>query len=167
MEVSLPDAFPYEEAEIDAVRPMSYWKSLGVARADGTPLPNWSGNAIVVVPAGHRGPAFLGTQNFDVIRKYNNSVKYVLSVGHLGDRIVGGPPIRGTWPVHEQPLSLAEREEVQTLLLARGYDVGKVDGVLGLKSRKAARAFQRELGWPQDGFINKALLEELRRRKSV
>jgi len=56
---------------------------------------------------------------------------------------------------------------VQTLLQARGYEVGKVDGVLGLKSRKAARGFQKELGWPQDGFINKALLEELRRRKNA
>ena len=80
---------------------------------------------------------------------------------------LGGRRIIGTWPVQEQPLSLEEREEVQTLLLARGYEVGSVDGVLGLKSRKAARGFQKELGWPQDGFINKALLEELRRRKSV
>ncbi|HJT13299.1 MAG TPA: peptidoglycan-binding domain-containing protein, partial [Dongiaceae bacterium] len=62
---------------------------------------------------------------------------------------------------------LDERKEVQTLLLARGYEVGSVDGVLGLKSRKAARGFQKDLGWPQDGFINKALLEELRRRKNV
>ena len=54
---------------------------------------------------------------------------------------------------------------MQTLLAARGLDVGKVDGVLGLKSRKAARQFQKDIGWPQDGFINKALLEELRKRK--
>jgi peptidoglycan hydrolase-like protein with peptidoglycan-binding domain len=53
------------------------------------------------------------------------------------------------------------------LLQARGYEIGKIDGVLGLKSRKAARSFQKELGWPQDGFINKALLDELRRRKSA
>jgi hypothetical protein len=39
--------------------------------------------------------------------------------------------------------------------------------VLGLKTRKAARIFQKEIGWPQDGFINKALLYELRRRKSA
>ena len=99
--------------------------------------------------------------------KYNYSTSYALAVAYLGERILGGRRIRGSWPVHEQPLNLAEREEVQSLLLARGYDVGKVDGVLGLRSRKAARAFQKELGWPQDGFINKALLEELRRRKNV
>ena len=102
-----------------------------------------------------------------MILKYNYSTSYALSVAYLGDRILGGRRIIAKWPVQEQPLSLEEREEVQTLLQARGYDMGKVDGVLGLKSRKAARGFQKELGWPQDGFINKALLEELRRRKNV
>jgi membrane-bound lytic murein transglycosylase B len=167
MEVKLPGKFPFEQAEIDIHYPISHWKSLGVTRTDGSALPDWPGNTMVFVPAGHTGPAFLASENFDVIRKYNNSIKYVLSVGYLGDRVLGGRRIIGKWPVQEQSLSLDEREEVQTLLAARGYDVGKVDGVLGLKSRKAARGFQKELGWPQDGFINKALLEELRRRKSV
>lgn len=167
IEVKLPAKFPFEQTEIDIHYPISHWKSLGVTRTDGSALPEWSGNTMVFVPAGNTGPAFLASENFDVIRKYNNSIKYVLSVGYLGDRVLGGRRIIGKWPVQEQPLSLEEREEVQTLLLARGYDVGKVDGVLGLKSRKAARGFQKELGWPQDGFITKALLEELRRRKSV
>ncbi|HWA47169.1 MAG TPA: peptidoglycan-binding protein, partial [Dongiaceae bacterium] len=107
------------------------------------------------------------TQNFKVILKYNYSTSYALSVAHLGDRILGGQRFAGKWPVAEQPLSLEEREELQTLLNARGLDVGTVDGVLGLKTRKAARIFQKEIGWPQDGFVNKALLNELRRRKSA
>jgi peptidoglycan hydrolase-like protein with peptidoglycan-binding domain len=78
--------------------------------------------------------------------------------------VLGGTGIKGTWPVDEPLLSLDEREELQNLLVARGYDVGNVDGVLGLKSRKAARQFQKIIGWPQDGFLNKALLEELRKR---
>jgi membrane-bound lytic murein transglycosylase B len=56
---------------------------------------------------------------------------------------------------------------LQTRLAARGYDIGKVDGILGLKTRKAARRFQASLGWPQDGFLNEALLEALRRQPSV
>jgi membrane-bound lytic murein transglycosylase B len=102
-----------------------------------------------------------------VILKYNYSTSYALSVAHLGDRILGGKRYAGTWPVAEQPLSLEEREEVQALLNARGLDAGKVDGVLGLKTRKAARGFQKEIGWPQDGFINKALLDELRKRRAA
>lgn len=166
-EVKLPATFPYGEAELDLAQPIAHWQRLGVTRMDGSALPNLPGGTSVLMLAGHAGPAFLITENFKVILKYNYSTSYALSVAYLGERILGGRRIIGTWPVHEQPLSLAEREEVQTLLLARGYDVGKVDGVLGLRSRKAARAFQKELGWPQDGFISKALLEELRRRKNV
>ncbi len=167
LEVKLPEKFPYGEAELDLVRPVGHWKKLGVTRMDGSALPDLPGGTSILVLAGHRGPAFLITENFKVILKYNYSTSYALSVAYLGDRILGGRPIIGAWPVQEQPLSLDEREEVQTLLQARGYEVGKVDGVLGLKSRKAARGFQKELGWAQDGFINKALLEELRRRKNV
>jgi len=167
MEVKLPARFPLQQAEIDIHYPVGHWQALGVTRTDGSALPGWPGNTMIFVPAGHTGPAFLASENFDVIRKYNNSVKYVLSVGYLGDRILGGRRIVGKWPVQEQPLSLEEREEVQTLLQARGFEIGTIDGVLGLKSRKAARGFQKELGWPQDGFINKALLDELRKRKNA
>lgn len=167
MEVKLPAAFPYQEAELDLVKPMDHWTKLGVTRTDGSALPKLPGSISILVLAGHRGPAFLITENFKVILKYNYSTSYALSVAHLGERILGGRPFVGAWPVEEQPLSLAEREEVQTLLKARGYEIGSVDGVLGLKSRKAARQFQKELGWPQDGFVNRALLNELRRRAST
>ena len=167
MEVKLPAGFPYGEAELDLGQPIDHWKKLGVTRMDGSALPKLPGDTSILVLAGHRGPAFLVTENFKVILKYNYSTSYALAVAHLGDRILGGKPFIGTWPVNEPLLTLAEREEVQTLLKARGYEIGNVDGVLGLKSRKAARQFQKELGWPEDGFINKRLLDELRRRKSA
>lgn len=166
-EVKLPARFPYGEAELDQRHPISHWRKLGVKTADGAALPDLPGNTSILVLAGHRGPAFLITENFQVILKYNYSTSYALSVAHLGDRILGGKRFAGTWPVAEQPLSLEEREEVQALLNARGLDAGKVDGVLGLKTRKAARGFQKEIGWPQDGFINKALLDELRKRRAA
>jgi membrane-bound lytic murein transglycosylase B len=167
LEVKLPAKFPYGEAELDLVKPISHWKKLGVTRMDGSALPDLAGDTSILVLAGHTGPAFLITENFKVILKYNYSTSYALAVAYLGDRILGGRAILGKWPVEEPPLSLDEREEVQTLLQARGYEIGNIDGVLGLKSRKAARNFQKELGWPQDGFINKALLDELRKRKSA
>jgi membrane-bound lytic murein transglycosylase B len=166
-EVKLPAKFPYGEAELDLHKPISHWRTLGVTKADGSALPELPGNTSILVLAGHTGPAFLVTDNFRVILKYNYSTSYALSVAHLGDRILGGKRFAAAWPVSEQPLSLEEREEVQALLNARGFDAGSVDGVLGLKSRKAARGFQKQIGWPQDGFINKALLEELRKRKSA
>jgi peptidoglycan lytic transglycosylase B len=167
LEVKLPANFPYQEAELDLVQPIGFWRKLGVRRTDGSVLPDLPGDTSILLLAGYRGPAFLVTENFKVILKYNYSTSYALAVAYLGDRILGGRRVVGQWPVQEPLLSLDERKEVQALLQARGYEVGTVDGVLGLKSRKAARGFQKELGWPQDGFINKALLEELRRRKSV
>ena len=138
-----------------------------MTRTDGSALPSLPGGTSILLLAGYKGPAFLITENFKVILKYNYSTSYALSVAYLGDRILGGRTIVGTWPTQEQPLSLEEREEVQTLLLARGYDIGKVDGVLGLKTRKAARQFQATINWPQDGYPNKALLNALRGVPSV
>ena len=167
LQVKLPANFPYAEAELDQFQPVAYWQQKGVTRIDGSALPNLPGGVFIIVPGGHSGPAFLGSENFDIIRKYNNSIKYVLAVGHLGERVLGGRQIAGTWPVNEPPLSLADREEVQTLLNARGYDTGGIDGRLGVQSRKAARLFQKEIGWVEDGFITKALLDELRKRKNA
>ena len=68
-----------------------------VRRIDGGDLPD-RGAASVFLPGGAGGPAFLITGNFDVIRGYNTSDSYALAVGHLADRLAGGPPLRAPWP---------------------------------------------------------------------
>ncbi|HWT98523.1 MAG TPA: lytic murein transglycosylase [Terriglobales bacterium] len=166
-EVKLPAKFPYGEAEIDIKQPISHWRALGVKRIDGTALPNLDGDTSILLLAGYKGPAFLITPNFRAILAYNNSTSYALGVAYLGDQILGGKGVQAAWPVNEPQLNLAERTEVQQLLAGRGYDVGEPDGILGFKTRKAARAFQKEIGWPQDGFVTEALLAELRKRSGV
>jgi membrane-bound lytic murein transglycosylase B len=163
-EVKLPQNFPYQEAELDIEKPVGHWQQRGVRTIDGQPLPALPGGTSILVLAGHKGPAFLVTKNFKTILKYNYSTSYALSVAYLGQRVMGGPGVRGKWPVDEPPLALDEREEIQQRLVDRGLLEGKVDGVIGLKSRKAIRAFQLQVGLPADGFATKALLEELRRR---
>ena len=155
------------EAEIDIKQPIARWRALGVKRIDGSPLPNLPGDTSILLLAGYKGPAFLITANFRAILAYNNSTSYALSVAYLGDQIKGGKGVQAAWPVDEPQLNLAERSEVQELLAGRGYDVGEPDGILGFKTRKAARAFQKEIGWPQDGFVTKALLAELRKRSGT
>ena len=166
-EVKLPVGFPYQQAELDIEQPVTTWQQLGVKRIDGTPLPDYPGPTSILVLAGWKGPAFLITKNFKSILRYNNSTSYALSVSELGQRILGGPGITAPWPTSEPPLSLADRQDLQTRLAARGYDIGKVDGVLGLKTRKAVRRFQATIGWPQDGFPNKAVLDALRMQPGV
>ena len=68
---------------------------LGVRRVDGGSLAQL-GEVALISPAGARGPVFAITRNFRVIRRYNNATSYALAVGHLGDRILGGPAFSAT-----------------------------------------------------------------------
>ena len=50
---------------------------------------------------------------------------------------------------------------LQQRLQGRGYDVGKVDGILGANTRAAVREEQLRLGLPADGWPTPALLGRL------
>jgi Kef-type K+ transport system membrane component KefB len=50
---------------------------------------------------------------------------------------------------------------VQSRLRALGYEVGPIDGIVGPKTRGAIRQFQRQVGMPADGKLNKTLLVRL------
>jgi peptidoglycan hydrolase-like protein with peptidoglycan-binding domain len=120
------------------------------------------GEAALLLPAGAGGPAFLITDNYNIIKTYNPSDAYALGVGHLGDRIYGGQPIEGRWPKDEPLLVKTEREEVQMRLAVLGLYSGNADGRLGAKTRDAVREFQLRRGLRADGYANLALLKELR-----
>ncbi len=165
-EVKLPQNFPYQEAELDIEKPLAHWQQRGVRTINGQPLPLLPGNTSILMLAGYKGPAFLVTKNYKTILKYNYSTSYALSVAYLGQRVMGGPGVKATWPVNEPLLSLDEREELQQRLIDRGLLAGGADGVIGLKTRKAIRTFQLQVGLPADGFATKVFLDELRRRAS-
>ncbi len=160
MEVALPNGFALQGTGRAIFQPFAAWQRLGVGRADGKPLPA-SGEAALYLPAGARGPAFLITQNFTVIKSYNISDSYVLAAGHLGDRIAGGGTIRAAWPRDDKQLSHAERLEMQQRLAAAGYDVGKLDGRFGEQTSAAVRAFQIASGMVPDGYASAAVLTRL------
>jgi membrane-bound lytic murein transglycosylase B len=156
-EVALPQGFDYG----DHRRGFADWAALGARRVDGDPMPR-SGEGLLFVPAGARGPAFLLSENFFVIKSYNTSDAYALALGHLGDRIAGGPAIQGAWPKGQPMLSRDERIELQQRLAERGHYAGDADGRVGFKTRDAVRLFQRERGLLADGHGDAALLKELR-----
>ncbi len=163
LEVVLPDGFDYGLTELAVKRPVSEWRSLGVAPAADGVMPPDDAEASILAPAGHRGPAFLVTDNFRAIMRYNYATSYALAIGHLSDRLRGGAGITAGWPTDEPPLSRSDRIDLQRLLLARGYDPGGIDGVIGPMTRTAIRTFQRELGETPDGYPTQRLLERLRR----
>lgn len=156
-EVELPEGFDFRNLR----QSFGAWAGLGLRRVDGGAMPR-SGEASLFVPAGASGPAFLVTENYNVIKTYNSSDSYALGVAHLGDRIAGGPAIRGAWPTGEPVLGKDEREELQKRLLALGLYQGETDGKLGSKTRDAVRQFQLKRGLTADGYANPALLKELR-----
>jgi membrane-bound lytic murein transglycosylase B len=156
-EVELPARFDFRHHN----HSFAGWARLGVRRTDRTAMPR-TGEATLLLPGGARGPAFLVTDNYSVIKRYNPSDAYALGVGHLGDRIYGGAPILTAWPKDEPALEKPHREEVQRRLMALGLYAGETDGKLGSKTRDAVRQFQLIRGLVPDGYANWAVLKELR-----
>jgi hypothetical protein len=121
-----------------------------------------SGEAALFLPGGARGPAFLVTDNYAVIKAYNSSDAYAMGVAHLGDRLMGGGPIQGAWPKDEPMLDKDQRQELQERLAGLGLYDGEADGKLGSKTRDAVRNFQLKRGLIPDGYADVAVLRELR-----
>jgi len=165
-EVRLPDGFDHGLADISIERPVREWARLGIMRINGEALPgsvDGGAPAAILLPAGHRGPAFIAYPNFKAVLAYNNAISYALAICQLSRRFEGGASFSTDWPRGEAPiLSRTDRLELQMLLNQRGFDVGEPDGVIGKKSREAIRAFQRKIGVPADGFATVALLQSLR-----
>jgi lytic murein transglycosylase len=161
-EVVLPQGFNYLLADPARRLTIAEWARHGVTRAGGAPFPRGVDRATLFIPAGARGPAFLLTDNFRALMKYNPAEAYALAAGHLADRLRGGGPLVTAWPRDERVLTRAERLELQQHLARHGFDVGEPSGRLGLKTRAAVRDFQARNGLVPDGFATVAILERLR-----
>ena len=128
---------------------------------NGREVPN-HGKASILLPAGARGAAFMIFDNFAAIERYNPADAYVIGVGHLSDRIAGGPPIRASWPTRDRALTYAERKEMQRRLTQAGFDTKGIDGRVGPKTIDAIRAYQKKRGLVPDGYASISLLQGLR-----
>lgn len=161
LEVTLPEGFDYDQTTERIRKPVSEWRALGVRPVAGTSLPD-HGLASVLLPAGHRGAAFLIFGNFQVIERYNTADAYVIAVGHLADRLRGGAPIKANWPRDLRALTQDERKELQRRLTSAGFDAKGVDGRIGPNTIAAVKAWQKATGRVPDGFASLEVLEALR-----
>ena len=157
VEVRRPEGFDWKTRSAS----FSGWSRLGFRLTDGKAMPH-GGEATLFLPAGARGPTFLVTSNFAVIKRYNSSDAYALGVGHLGDRVTGGAALAADWPTDERQLDKDQRFELQRHLLRMGYDLGDPDGRLGSKTREAVRDFQERRGLVPDGYASHGVLQALR-----
>ncbi|MEM9047280.1 MAG: peptidoglycan-binding protein [Pseudomonadota bacterium] len=67
-----------------------------------------------------------------------------------------------SWPPTDEPLSIAQRVEMQRLLSALGYSVGPADGNPGAQTRSAIRDYQATTRRRADGVLSTELLASLR-----
>lgn len=123
VEVSIPDRFDYLLANREILKSPQEWANLGVRGLSGA-IKN-HGPASVLLPAGGDGAAFLIFSNFEVLEQYNTADAYVIGVGHLADRIKGGPGIQSGWPYDDRALTYNERVDMQRRLTAKGFDTQK------------------------------------------
>jgi membrane-bound lytic murein transglycosylase B len=161
-EVRLPKQFDHMLASMNREKTLEEWSALGVRRADGKALPQSDMRGSIILPQGHEGPAFLVYNNFRAIMRWNRSINYAISVGHLADRIVGLPRISTGRGAEHEPLSRDETKEMQHLLNRFGFGAGSEDGLYGPRTRAAIRAFQKEFSLVPDGYPSPALLQRLR-----
>ena len=160
-EVEIPADFNLDLTGLQVTKTLAAWQILGVRKINGEDLPQVNIKGSVILPAGHGGPAFLVYNNFNTILRWNRSDLYAIAVGHLADRIIGKAPFQTKRPTSEQRLSRNQVEKIQELLVARGYDPGPIDGVLGSQTRQAIKEFQRTAKLPADGYPTPELLEIL------
>ena len=152
-EVTVPAQMDWSLSGPGKPRPVSEWQSMGVQARSGS-LSNLP--ASLILPQGHNGPAFLAYPNFDVYFEWNQSFVYVLTAAYFGTRLEGGQIYDAGNPA--PGLSNAQMKQLQTKLQTRGYDVGKIDGILGAGTRAAVQAEQVRLGLPADAWPTTDLL---------
>src|SRR5262249_62309443 len=98
----------------------------------------------LLLPMGRNGPAFLAYPNFDVYLQWNQSLVYSATAGYYATRLAGAPQLSGgNGPI--DPLSVAHGKEGQQLLAMRGFEVGKIDGVVGARGGDAVRTMQHKV----------------------
>jgi lytic murein transglycosylase len=160
-EVIVPDNLPWEQADVTIQRPRLFWSRYGVKYRNGKAVPADNVPTSLLLPMGRNGPAFLAYPNFiKVYLDWNNSLVYSTTAAYYATRLAGAPPLR---PGNPEPFSAAETKQVQALLAKQGFDVGKIDGVIGASTRDAIRKMQIKYGLPADGYPSHALLARLQR----
>ncbi|WP_062204648.1 lytic murein transglycosylase [Aureimonas sp. AU12] len=158
--IRIPADFPFDRAALVNKEPRSEFARLGVTKSDGSALERDGMMASIILPQGKGGPAFLAFPNFDIYLEWNNSLTYSLTAGYFGTRLAGDPAVDMGNP---QPgLDGESMKTLQQTLASKGYDVGKIDGILGANTRAAVREEQIKMGVAADGWPTAQFASALR-----
>lgn len=161
-EVKISADFDFSLANLDIKKPVQKWQDLGVSLANGKEFPNPLLTASLILPMSHKGPAFLVYKNFHAILRWNRSILYAISVGHLSDLLNEKHRLFAK-PMIEPSLSRDDIQIIQIKLAQLGFDTGNPDGIVGPKTRGAVRNYQRVNKLAVDGYVGYQLLQILRK----
>jgi membrane-bound lytic murein transglycosylase B len=159
-EALIPKNFNYQLTGLNNEKTVNEWAALGVRRGNNSNLPKSNFKASLIVPMGHKGPAFLVYRNFNAIMGWNRSILYALSVAYLSDRLNGNAKLSAK-TIDEPLLSKEDIMQIQNTLNLLGYDTGTPDGMAGSKTRQATRKFQSDIGLTADGYVGYELFQQL------
>lgn len=157
-EVAIPSNLDLTQTGLRTQLRVSDWARMGVQPRGGS-LPSGGLRASVILPQGHRGPAFMIFDNFRVLFEWNQSFTYVTTAAYFATRIEGASIYNAGNP--EAGLNRDQMMELQRRLQGRGFNVGAIDGILGAGTRAAVQDTQARLGLPADGWPTRALLNQL------
>jgi membrane-bound lytic murein transglycosylase B len=160
-EVEVPAGFDYLLADRETLRPVSFFAERGVRRVKGRDFADLTTPVFLYAPAGANGPTFLMTRNYLVLKGYNFSDSYALSVAHMTDRLKGSGGFVNDWPRDTAFPNLEQRKAIQQALIDLKLYEGAVDGRIGPISQAAYARFQAAKGEVADGFITLHSYEEL------
>lgn len=163
VEVRLPLSVPCSLEGPDQGQSLAAWVRAGVTRADGRPLALDDVGPVghLLMPAGRMGPAFLVSDNFYVLKAYNESDVYALTIGMVGDRIAKAQSIVGDWG-RAGGFSRGDVRAMQRRLEAMGHDVGTADGLVGFRTRVAIGRWQAKNGLPVTCYPDKTVISALK-----
>lgn len=157
-EIKVPSDLNWADTGLTSTKSVAEWEKQGVKPVSGK-LANRKLQASVLLPMGRKGPAFLAYPNYSVFFEWNKSFVYVTSAAYFATRLEGAPIFTAGNP--DPALSDAQMKSLQKKLSARGHDVGKIDGILGAKTRAAVQNEQIRLGLPADAWPTAQLLSSL------
>jgi hypothetical protein len=159
-EVRVPLQMKWEEAGMDRQHPRSQWVRWGVTAAHGQ-LPADEMPASLILPMGHRGPAFLGYPNFKAYTEWNAAIVYATTAAYFGTRLAGAPPF-GPGNGEVVVPTTQQVVELQRLLIQRRMLDGEADGKVGSATRAAVKQAQLKVGLAADAYPTAELIERLK-----
>jgi len=157
-EVRVPKGLDWSRTGPAHSQSVGDWAKQGVTARKGDLGPS-NLPASIILPQGRKGPAFIAYPNFKVYFEWNQSFVYVLTAAYFANRLEGSAIYDAGTP--DPGLNGKQMKQLQKKLQALGHDVGKIDGILGARTRLAVQAEQARLGLPADAWPTAGLLSKL------